>query len=115
MYKLITLGNPTITQLLAPQLNRSTEVLIETQNPKFKASMWVQFANHQSVLNFSQLFPLKKNILIEQDFKDQREKSKITVDLEHQKTEQADNTLAFPYEVPAGYRNMVQVQLNAEE
>ena len=77
--------------------------------------MWVQYANHQSVLNFSQLFPMKKNILIEQDFKGQREKSKITVDLEHQKTEQADSTLLFPYEVPAGYRNMVQEQLNAEE
>jgi hypothetical protein len=115
MYKLITLGNPTITQLLAPQLNRSKEVLIETQNPKFKASMWVQYANHQSVLNFSQLFPMKKNILIEQDFKGQREKSKITVDLEHQRTEQADSTLLFPYYVPNGYQNMVQEQLNAEE
>lgn len=111
MYKLITLGNPAITQLLSPQLNRSTEVLIETQNPKFKASMWVQYANHQSVLNFSQLFPIKKNILIEQNFNDQRQRSKITVDLEHQRTEQADNTLSFPYEVPAGYRNIVQVQL----
>lgn len=111
MYKLITLGNPAITQLLSPQLNRSTEVLIETLNPKFKASMWVQYGNHQSVLNFSQLFPIKKHILIEQNFNDQRQKSIITVDLEHQRTEQADNTLSFPYEVPSGYKNMVQVQL----
>jgi len=109
VFKLITLGNSTITQLLTPQLNRCTEVLIETSKPKIKSSMWIQYTNHQSVLNFSQLFPLKKKLAIDQITDGGT--GKLTIDIEHQKTEWADNTLSFPYEVPAGYRNMVQVQL----
>jgi hypothetical protein len=109
VFKLITLGNSTITQLLTPQLNRCTEVLIETSKPKIKSSMWIQYTNHQSVLNFSQLFPLKMKIAIDQITDGGT--GKLTIDIEHQKTEWADNTLSFPNEVPAGYRNMVQVQL----
>jgi hypothetical protein len=111
VYKLITLGNSTITQLLTPQLNRSTEVLIET--PKPKSTMWIQYSNHQSILNFSQLFPLKKTIVIDQSANGGT--GKLTIDIEHQKTEWADSTLQFPYYVPEGYSNMVQVQLKEEK
>lgn len=107
VYKLVTFGNSTITQLLTPQLNRCTELLIETQKPK--SNLWIQYANHHMVLNFSQLFPLKKYIVIDHDVNGS--KSKLTIDIEHQKTEWADSSLAFPYEVPAGYRNMVKVEL----
>jgi len=105
-YRYFTFNNPEVIQLLSPKIQRPTELLITLLNPK--TAVWVQFSEHTQVLNFSQPMPMHQEIVVEK--LTNGEISKTTIGLHYHKIEPADASLAFPFEVPDGYRNMVRYE-----